>query len=855
MDIKRTYNLINFMRKIVIVILVFSLLGCSSKLPDDVYLEYEKLPEVVDFNFHIRPILSDRCFHCHGPDENGRQADLRLDIKENAVALLKDKEISAIHPGKPWESEAVNRVLTEDSELVMPPIDSKLDLTSKEKALLVKWIEQGAIWKDHWAFTAPVKAPMPIVQNKSWPKNELDYFVLHNLESKDLSPSKEANKMTLIRRLSQDLIGLPPTPQEVEAFLNDTSEDAYEKVVDKLLKSSRYGERWAWEWLDVSRYADTNGYQGDFTRDMWPWRDWIINAFNSNMPYNEFTIKQLAGDLLPNATANDILATAFNRNHPYNSEGGSIPEETRVVNVFDRVETTGTVWLGLTFECARCHDHKYDNIKQKEYYQLFDYFNQTSEEGGGVGGKLAPLLNFGSNEEVKDIEKIKTYINELYKDVEIIELKKFPREVNLPSSESKLAKNLKGINPKILAKPAKLRALNQYQRLSNYFKDRDDYGKLIKKVIKAKTKYDELASDMTQVMVMDEVDEHRNTYVLNRGGYDKPRLDEQVYRNTPAFLPKLPEGIENNRLALANWFVSEEQPLTSRVTVNRYWQSFFGNGIVKTTDDFGVQGDIPAHPQLLDWLSKDFQENNWDLKALFKKIVMSATYRQSSKVSKNILEIDPENKLLSHATRVRLPSWMLRDQALFVSKLLVDSLGGKPVKPYQPKGVWEEASFGKIKYNQDHGDALYRRTLYTFWRRIVGPTALFDNSSRQKTAVKALRTNTPLHALNTLNDVTYMEAARVLAERAMTNTSVDNERLNYIFEWITSRKPKPKELELFKNRLNLLRLEYKETPNEANKIISAGEFPVNQDLDKAELASYAVISSMILNLDETITRQ
>ncbi|RKR14087.1 cytochrome c [Maribacter vaceletii] len=843
------------MKKFLFIFLGLVFLGCNSKLPDTINSEYKNLPKVVDFNFHIRPILSDRCFHCHGPDENARAADLRLDVRESAIALLKDKEISAIHPNKPWESDLVNRILSHDDELIMPPSDSKLELTSREKALLIKWIEQGAEWKEHWAFTAPIKATLPEVKNTEWVKNELDYFVLNNLESKNLNPSPEANKETLIRRLFFDLIGLPPSIKDIQAFKNDTSERAYENLVDRLLNSPRYGERWAWEWLDVARYADTNGFQGDFTRDMWPWRDWVIKAFNSNMPYDDFTIRQLAGDLIPDATQDDVLASAFNRNHPYNTEGGTIPEETRVVNVFDRVETTGTVWLGLTLECARCHDHKFDAISQKEYYQLFDYFNQTSEEGGGWGGNQAPLLNIGEEHQVKEIEKIQAYIEKLYNEVDKTELVKFPREKGKPTSESKKAKDLNGLDPRILARPAKLRAKNQYKRLSKYFKQKDEYGKLIKNVFDLKTEYDELASSITQVMVMDNLKEQRNTYVLNRGGYDNPRLDEQVYMNTPKALPKLPIDIKNNRLALAKWLVSREQPLTSRVTVNRYWQAFFGNGIVKTVDDFGVQGELPTHPKLLDWLSRDFQDNHWDLKALFKKIVMSATYRQSSKVSSYILELDPENKLLSHASRVRLPSWMLRDQALFTSGLLVDSLGGKPVRPYQPSGIWEEASFGKIKYKQDHGDALYRRTLYTFWRRIVGPTVLFDNSTRQKSAVKAMRTNTPLHALNTLNDITYLEASRVLAAKVMKQKNSIEDRIVYIFKKITSRTPKKQELDILKNRLERLKEEYNGNLREAEKIIHAGEYLIDEELDVSELASYAVITSMILNLDETITRQ
>ena len=764
MDIKRTYNLINFMRKIVIVILVFSLLGCSSKLPDDVYLEYEKLPEVVDFNFHIRPILSDRCFHCHGPDENGRQADLRLDIKENAVALLKDKEISAIHPGKPWESEAVNRVLTEDSELVMPPIDSKLDLTSKEKALLVKWIEQGAIWKDHWAFTAPVKAPMPIVQNKSWPKNELDYFVLHNLESKDLSPSKEANKMTLIRRLSQDLIGLPPTPQEVEAFLNDTSEDAYEKVVDELLKSSRYGERWAWEWLDVSRYADTNGYQGDFTRDMWPWRDWIINAFNSNMPYNEFTIKQLAGDLLPNATANDILATAFNRNHPYNSEGGSIPEETRVVNVFDRVETTGTVWLGLTFECARCHDHKYDEITQKDFFNLFNFFNKLDEKGIiGYTEIASPKINV-------DHQALKSELPFL----------------NLPDS--------------------------------------------IKNV---------------EVMVMKEVEDIRKTYLLNRGSYDAP-TDIETSGSMPAVVLEFDAGLEKNRLGLSQWLFNKKNPLTARVGVNRLWQQFFGSGIVATSSDFGNQGTLPSHPELLDWLAVTFMEEDWDVKHLIKKIVMSSTYRQSSKSSKSQLTLDPKNSYLSVFPRQKLTAEMVRDNVLVSSELFVNKIGGPSVRPYQPAGLWKELTGGSTsnalkRYVVSKDGNQHRRSLYTFWKRTVPPPGMitFDAASRDLCAVERQKTSTPLQSLILLNDPQVYEAADALSSLILSGAlKSDKENIINIYRRVTGRTPDRTEVD------ELIEFYEYVQKNEMEQFKTKSRAEVKQ-------RAYTSLTLLIYNLDET----
>ncbi len=824
-------------------------------MPEEVEIAYEDLPETIDFNFHIRPILSDRCFACHGPDEKARKANLRLDIESNVFSKLEDKELFPVVAGKPDRSEIIKRILHEDPEMVMPTPESKMSLTNTEKAILIKWVEQGAKWKNHWAFEAPKKSELPTVSNAKWTKSEIDHFVMNKLDYLGLQPSEEATKETLIRRLSRDLTGLPPTPEQVADFKNDRSEKAYELLVDRLLASKSYGERWAWEWLDVARYSDTNGYQGDFTRDMWPWRDWVVQAFNANMSYDEFSIKQLAGDLLPEATTEDILATAFNRNHIYNTEGGTIPEETRVANVFDRTETTGTVWLGLTLNCVRCHDHKFDNISQKEYYQLFDYFNQTSEEGGGWGGKIKPLLTLAPEQDQKEIKELESYIATLYEKVETLELEKFPRAKGLPPSESEVAKNTANLDPRILLKPPKLRGAGGFNQLIKYFKTKDAYGKTIKKLHKTLSNYNEITSKHTQVLVMDELDEPRTTFVLDRGGYQTPILTDTIRPDVPKLLPPLKDVSENNRLALAKWLFAKEQPLTARVTVNRYWQAFFGNGIVKTAEDFGVQGSLPTHPDLLDWLATDFQENGWDLKRLFKQIVMSATYRQSSKVSEELLEIDPENVYLARATRMRLPSWMLRDQALFVSGMLKDSIGGVPVKPYQPEGIWDEATFGFVKYEQDTGDNLYRRSLYTFWRRIVGPTFLFDNASRQVCTVRTLKTNSPLHALTTLNDITFTEASRVIAERILSHSVDDKKRLQYGFKLLTSRNASSDEIDILLNRLASLRNTYSKDRSAAKEITSIGEYRTNSDLDLTDYASYAVLSSLLLNLDETITRQ
>jgi len=828
--------------------------GCSSPLPDEVKIAYAQLPETIDFNFHVRPILSDRCYPCHGPDENARKGEFRLDDQAEVFAKRVDSEVIPVVAGKPHESALVHRILQADPEMMMPPPESKLSLTAAEKAILVKWVRQGAEWKKHWAFIAPVKAPLPKVSNSDWPKNEIDHFVLHRLESMGLSPSDEAQKRVLIRRLSFDLTGLPPSLEEIQRFEEDQSANAYEKLVDRLFASPKYGERWCWEWLDVARYADTNGFQGDPTRNMWPWRDWVINAFNHNMPYDQFTVQQLAGDLFPDATTDHILATAFNRNHMYNGEGGRIPEETRVENVLDRVETMSKVWLGLTVGCSRCHDHKFDPISQKEYYQFYDYFNQTSEEGIGYHGQVAPILDLSPPEKLEKVAKLQKYVDEISNRVGHKELEKFPRRADLPASESALAADLDGDNLYALGYTPNQRNPYYIGLLQNYYQESDpEYATLLKDLKDAKNNRDRQSAENLQVMVMDQLEHPRATFVLERGTYNKP-LD-QVTRNVPEVLPGLPENVTNDRLALARWLVSRDHPLTARVTINRYWQNFFGNGMVKTIEDFGVQGALPTHPGLLDWLAVDFMESGWDLKAFFKKIVMSATYRQSSKISAALLEVDPENKYFARATRMRWPSWMLRDQALRISGLMVDSIGGPSVNPYQPAGVWEEATFGKIKYQQGQGDALYRRTLYTFWRRIVGPTILFDNASRQICTVKASRTNTPLHALTTLNDITFMEAARVLASRVLNAENTDQTRLTMAFELATSRRPNEDEFYILEQRLQKLRSEYSGSIDEAEKIISIGEHPADPNLSITDHAAFTALCSLLLNLDETITRQ
>ncbi len=704
------------------------------------------------FNRDIRPLLADRCFPCHGPDANHREAGLRLDRRDTAI------EMQAIVPGKPAESGLVERILAEDPELRMPPAGFPKSLNESEQARIIEWIRTGANYQPHWALIPPRRPALP----GGVPENEasaIDRFLVRRLASEGWSFSRRASKPTLIRRLTLDLTGLPPTPREVTAFVEDDDPLAYVRLVERLLASPAFGERMAWDWMEVARYADSNGYQGDRERTMWPWRDWVVDAFNQGLAYDQFTLWQLAGDLLPQATFEQKLATGFCRNHPINGEGGRIPEENRVDYVMDMAETTATVWLGVTLTCARCHDHKFDPISRKEYYQLFAYFNQTPVTGGGGDPQTAPVVEYP------------------------------------PGGDKPEAK----------------------------------------------------------VMVMTRLDEPRKTFMLDKGLYNK-RQDE-VSVGTPAALSGLPPNAPANRLGLASWLVSDDHPLTARVTVNRVWQMFFGTGLVKTAEDFGVQGEYPSHPELLDWLAVEFRESGWDVKHLVRLIVTSNAYQQTSSVSPEKLERDPENRLVSRGARFRMPSWMLRDQALAASGLLVRQQGGPPVKPYQPAGVWSEATFGKKTYQQDQGAALYRRSLYTFWRRIVGPTMFFDTGSRLVCAVKPTRTNSPLHALTTLNDVTFVEAARVLAGRVMRRAASPEERLELAFRHVLARDPRPEETATLLAGLARVRAEYGTNPQAADELLNVGESPREADLPAVEHAAWTAVCLALLNLDETLTKE
>jgi len=815
--------------------------------------------EDVRFSRDILPLLSDTCFACHGPDEGSRKGGLRLDLQEAAMGGGKSGEI-AIRPGDAAHSELIARIRSTDPDEVMPPPKALRQLTADQKDLLEKWIQAGAPWGKHWAYERPEKTTPPPLADGSRPANAVDAFVQAPLAKAQLAPAPEAPPETLIRRVSLSLIGLPPSPAEVAAFTAAYREQparAYDSLVDRLLNSPRFGERWAWDWLDAARYADTNGFQGDPERTMWPWRDWVVASINANLPYDQFTIAQIAGDLLPNATQDQQLASGFHRNNMHNGEGGRIAEETRVENVFDRVETTGTLWLGSTFNCCRCHDHKYDPISQRDYFALYDVFNQTSETGAGRGGQAAPNLDFSTPEESERLKQTQTELAAVVKQVEAFELKKFPRPEGAPLIESAAAKLPGNLSATLATREPAQRGVDAILEAVGYFEsDGNDpaYTALLKKHLAAVRKRDTAQSNITRVMIMDQIKDLRETFILDKGGYDKPTPVKVTGAMPTAFLTQAAAPEQRaNRLDLARWLVARDNPLTARVTVNRYWQALFGTGLVKTAEDFGLQGEKPSHPELLDWLAVELMDSGWDIKALLRLIVTSQTFRQSSKVSPALAEQDPENRLLARGPRFRLPSWMLRDVALAASGLLNPQTGGPSVKPYQPPGIWEEATFGKKSYVQDHGDALYRRSLYIFWRRIVGPTLFFDNAARQVCEVKVKRTNTPLHALTTLNDITYVEAARALAERVLRAENDPAKRLDLAFQWVLARLPQAAEKTILTERLAILHQQFAADPAGAAALLKVGESPRHEALPITDHAALTALCQLLLNLDEALS--
>jgi mono/diheme cytochrome c family protein len=1073
----------------------------------------------IDYNRSIRPIFSDTCFACHGPDAETRMANLRLDTKDGGAFEERDGH-RLIVPGDSASSRLFQKINSKDDAERMPPPTSGMKLTEKQIELIKQWIDEGAKWESHWAFEPPQRLAQPVVKQKEWVRNPIDSFVLARLEQEGLKPAHEADKVTLLRRLTLDLTGLPPTPQEVDSYLADRSSDAYEKRVDQLLASPHYGERMAQFWLDLARYSDTHGYHIDSERNMWPWRDWVIRAFNRNMPFDEFTIEQIAGDLLPNATLDQKVATGFNRNHMINYEGGAIPEEYQNEYVVDRVEATSTAWMALTMGCARCHDHKYDPVSQKDFYRFYAFFNNIPEKGlDGFFGNADPVVQLPTPEQASTLDELKTKIAHVKdqlpeKDVSASEaswtktaLETIPRPPNdglvahyefdghladtagghhhgrtvrgeVTFGMGQVAKDAefngetdlvlgdvgdfdrdqpfsiaawinqggglehvgRTIIQKMDATPAQtgyeishdqaqsvgdmqrgsywfVRLVHQWpdsaiqlrtkrrlkspfndsgwrhlvvnydgsgkasglrvynngkleemevikdyltgsfrnsspleiggNQIGNPFKgfmddlrlykrqlseqeieqldihepirallgvpskacadagaaaDDDDSGKdplylqtlVDDKIFKAKnqckaerTKLREyyltwaapqnvrqlqaqlkdLEKEKTDLekkiptsMVMKEMETPRETYILKRGDYRGKT--EKVTSGTPSVLPPLPKGTPPSRLALARWLVRPDHPLTSRVAVNRFWQLYFGLGLVKTAENFGSQGESPSNPQLLDWLATEFIRTGWDVKGMQKLIVTSATYRQSSAVSKEMIEKDPENRLLAHGPRFRLSAEAVRDNALAVSGLLNPEIGGRSVYPYQPKGLWEEMAIGEVftaqSYSPSHGKDLYRRSLYTFWKRTVPPPSMatFDAPDREKCTARRLLTNTPLQALVLMNDPTYVEAARALASRTLEEVNGNSaKRIRYAFRLATAREPEPQEVKILEQQAQQELARYRHNRAEAEKLIKVGESPIDPKLKPAELAAWTMVASTILNLDETMTKE
>ena len=824
-------------------------------------------PAPLDFNRDIRPILSENCFYCHGQDGQKREADLRLDDRAAAI------EAGAIVPGDPGASTVLERIHSTDPDVLMPPPDSNRRLSDAQKKLLDRWIKEGAEYKQHWAFTAPVRPATPAVQRADWARNDIDRFVLAKIEAAGLKPSPEADRVTLIRRLHADLVGLPPTPEEVDAFVADSRPDAYESLVDRLLASPHYGERMALPWLDAARYADSNGFQQDGDTWQWMWRDWVVNALNADMPFDRFSIEQLAGDLLPNATIEQKIASGFNRNHLLNGEGGAIPEEQRFNNLFDRVDTTSTTWLGLTMACAQCHDHKYDPMTRTDYYGLLDAFNRVPESGAPTRFSARiraanPVLELPTEENKKRLAELDAAVKAMEAESKpVLEAVYDAWKIGLfadgkPADGEELPRTL----PPLLLKPEAERTdaeKKEIERELRLFFDAKVKNKLLKnlpqvtKYDAAKRAYDDYKGDqIPRVMVMSD-DKPRDTKILDRGDYLSP-VGEKLVFLPPAFLPPLPEGAARNRLGLATWLFLPEHPLTARVQVNRMWQQFFGTGLVKTTEDMGVQSEYPRHMDLLDWLAVEFRDRGWSQKQMHRLLVTSATYRQSGKVTPEHLAKDPENRLHARAARFRMPSMVLRDVALSASGLIDLRIGGQPVYPYQPDQIWEALAITKERdftYPASHGPDLYRRSLYTFWRRTVSPANMFDTANRQTCTVRASQTSTPLHALTTLNDPTWVEAARVLAEKSMQAAGALDGRLTHAFRRVLGRTPTPYDLDALK-RMHTRQLEIYGTDMDAAKqLLAVGESPRDKTLDTAGHAALTSVCLAIFNLDEALTRE
>ena len=776
--------------------------------------------ERVDFSSQIRPILSAKCYPCHGPDEAARKAKLRIDLREEAIATHKHGH--PIDLGNPAGSEILKRVLSTDPEEVMPPPEAKNPVKPEEAELLRRWIAAGAVYSPHWAWTKPQRPPLPSVQSAQWPRNGLDYFVLNGLEKRGMKPSAEAAPETLVRRLSLDLTGLPPSPEVVEAFQRDPSPVAYERLVDHFLDSPHFGEQWARVWLDLGRYADSAGYGSDPLRpNIWPWRDWLIAALNRNEPFDEFSRDMLAGDLLPDADQDHQMATAFHRNTMTNTEGGTDDEEWRVAAVKDRANVTLQVWMGLTLGCAQCHSHKFDPISQKEYYSVYAIFNQTEDNDQPDERPTRPLRTPAQAKRVAEINE-QLAVNEA--------------RLKNPEPESRDQWETYSGPPELLFTIEQLR---RERRQLSYI----------------------------SLPVMKElpVEQRRTTHILNKGNYLDPGAEVQPGL-LAAFHP-LPTSAPTNRLGLAAWLTDAENPLTARVAVNRFWARLMGRALVETEEDFGTQGSLPSNQELLDWLAVTFQSPpqsatpgnpalGWDFKGLLKLIVQSAAYRQSSSTDAAMIEKDPLNRYYGRATRRRLDAETIRDQALELSGLLSRKIGGPSVYPQQPDGLWRAAFNGERTWQTSEGEDRYRRGLYTFWRRTVPypSMATFDVPSRESCTVRRLPSNTPLQALVTLNDPVFIEAAQALGRRLARQPGSVSERVQAGLRLVQLRTPKESDVQVLTRLWEREAADYRTRPSEARRVASEPLGPIPAGLDEAEAAAWTEVANVLLNLDAVLTR-
>lgn len=787
--------------------------------------------EVVSYNRDIRPLLSDRCFACHGPDEAKREGELRLDASDGDLGPFHPRDDhQVLTPGDPDSSELWKRLTTDDPSLQMPPPDSgKRPLTDAQRELIQLWIQQGARYEEFWSYEPPRPHVLPTVGNRGWPASRMDQFVLATLEKKRMKPQPPADKRTLIRRVTLDLTGLPPTREEIHAFEQDGAPDAYLRLVDRLLSTPQYGEHMARYWLDLVRFADTNGMHHDHYRELSQYRDWVIRAFNANMPFDQFAIYQLAGDLLPNPTIDQQIASGYNRLHMVMDKGTNPPQESYTRNVVDQVSAFGTVFLGMTLECAVCHDHKYDPVKQKDFYQLFAFFNNIDGDPETPGrDQQPPILRLPTPEQTSSLSEFESQLSAVKREVDSLRqsIKDLPAEGKSATEK---------------ASP-----------LANQLKQKEE------ELSRLQAARDELERSVPIALVMKERSDVRPAYILKRGAYDQP--GEEVSRNTPAFLPPLKSSDTlKTRLDLARWVTDNRHPLTARVTVNRYWQQFFGVGFVKTSEDFGTQGEFPNHPELLDDLTITFLDSNWDIKSLVKSIVMSQTYVQSSRVSQAEYLADSENRLLARGSRIRLDAEVIRDHVLAISGLLNNSMYGKSVKPPQPADLWKTVSMvssSTYSFKEDTGDKIYRRSFYTFWKRAMPPPqmTIFDAPTRESCTSRRERTNTPVQALLMMNESQYFQAARHFAQQLLgTPNQSDAERLRMAFESITSHLPDADEQADLRSGLEGFRFIYRDDLDAARAI--ASDRTLTSDGECIELAAWTMVVNSLFNLDATKTRE